>query len=136
MRIKSARIVHGNFRCRELGPGGWQFSTGRPGEAELYVSGAAPGAAQFLRDAQFESIECRWREDGVLLTLNAPDASRVLKARNALIHEPLMQLYAGLPLVSFDAAARRFWRRVFRLVRVPGGRLLLGFIARRRRASP
>jgi hypothetical protein len=38
-----------------------------------------------------------------------------------------------LPLVSFDDKARRFWRRVFRLVRIPGGRHLLGVLARRNR---
>jgi len=59
----------------------------------------------------------------------------VLKTRNAIIHEPLTRLYEGLPLASFDPAARRFWRRVFRLVRIPGGRHLLRFIARRSRDS-
>jgi hypothetical protein len=28
---------------------------------------------------------------------------------------------------------RRFWRRVFRVVRIPGGRLLLGWLSRRTR---
>jgi hypothetical protein len=37
----------------------------------------------------------------------------------------LGHLYESLPLVSIDADARRFWRRVFRLVRIPGGRFLL-----------
>jgi hypothetical protein len=41
------------------------------------------------------------------------------------VHEPLQDLYEGLPLASIDADARRFWRRVFRLVRLPGGRYLL-----------
>jgi hypothetical protein len=39
-------------------------------------------------------------------------------------------LYESLPLVSIDANARRFWRRVFRLVRIPGGRFLLKLLTR------
>jgi hypothetical protein len=38
-----------------------------------------------------------------------------------------------LPLASIDADARRFWRRVFRLVRIPGGRYLLKVLTRARR---
>ncbi len=38
-------------------------------------------------------------------------------------------LYDSLPLVKFDADARRFWRRVFGLVRIPGGRYLLKFLS-------
>ena len=51
-------------------------------------------------------------------------------ATSAIVHEPLGHLYESLPLVKFDAKARRFWRRVFRLVRIPGGRYLLKFLAR------
>jgi hypothetical protein len=39
-------------------------------------------------------------------------------------------------LADFDARARRFWRRVFVLVRIPGGRRLLGMLARASRNSP
>jgi len=38
------------------------------------------------------------------------------------------ELYAALPLAQFDRRARRFWRRVFLLVRIPGGRSLLGML--------
>ena len=48
-----------------------------------------------------------------------------VEAASAIVHEPLEHLYERLPLVSIDADARRFWRRVFRLVRIPGGRYLL-----------
>jgi len=34
------------------------------------------------------------------------------------------------PLASIDADARRFWHRVFRLVRIPGGRYLLKLLTR------
>jgi hypothetical protein len=43
-------------------------------------------------------------------------------------------LYEALPLAGFDATARRFWRRVFLLVRLPGGRYLLRLIAQRKRS--
>jgi hypothetical protein len=50
----------------------------------------------------------------------------------AIVHEPLGNLYESLPLASIDANARRFWRRVFRLVRIPGGRYLLRLLTRSR----
>jgi hypothetical protein len=41
----------------------------------------------------------------------------------------LPKLYEALPLARFDAKARRFWGRVFWLVRMPGGRSLLKYFA-------
>jgi hypothetical protein len=38
-------------------------------------------------------------------------------------------------LAEFDAGARVFWKRVFRLLRIPGGRYLLGWITRRGQRS-
>jgi hypothetical protein len=52
---------------------------------------------------------------------------------SVFIHTPKTRLYENLPLASFDRDAQRFWKRVFRLIRIPGGRLLLGAITRRRR---
>jgi hypothetical protein len=40
-----------------------------------------------------------------------------------------------LPLVVLDAAARRFWGRVFLIARLPGGRRLLRWIAQRTRTG-
>jgi hypothetical protein len=37
-----------------------------------------------------------------------------------------------LPLVVLDDKARRFWRRAFRIARIPGGRRLLRWIAQRK----
>jgi hypothetical protein len=50
-----------------------------------------------------------------------------------LVHEPTERVYGGLPLATFTPPMRRFWRRVFRVVRIPGGRLLLGWLSRRTR---
>jgi hypothetical protein len=52
-----------------------------------------------------------------------------VEAAAAIVHEPARNLYAALPLAEFDGRARRFWRRVFLLVRIPGGRSLLGILA-------
>jgi hypothetical protein len=68
----------------------------------------------------------------VLLTMTSAEQQRTVKAQSVIVHEPLARLYEALPLATLDANARRFWRRVFRLVRIPGGRYLLGALVRRR----
>jgi hypothetical protein len=113
------RTIAGDFRARDLGSGAWQLTTGVPGSAEIYLSGAE------------RAVAVAWQGGSVAVTLISPQGPRYLKSRTAIIHEPLPRLYEGLPLVTFDERARRFWRRVFRLVRIPGGRRLLGLIARR-----
>jgi hypothetical protein len=125
--------VAGNFLGRPLGSGAWHLTTGVPGAPEIYVVGAEPNSALMLRGARFTAVSCEWHSGGAVLALTSSAGVKYLKARNATIHEPLIGLYEGLPLMGFDDAARRFWRRLFRLVRIPGGRYLLGFIARRAR---
>jgi hypothetical protein len=130
MKMKR-HAVAGNFVGRPLGPGAWQLTTGATGGPEIYVVGAEPNSAITLRGTTFTAVSCEWHSSGAVLTLTSSAGVKYLKARNATIHEPLIGLYERLPLVGFDDAARRFWRRLFRFVRVPGGRHLLGFIARR-----
>ncbi len=65
-----------------------------------------------------------------MLTMTSAEQPRTVRAQSVIVHEPLARLYEALPLVTLDAKARRFWRRVFRLVRIPGGRYLLGALAR------
>jgi hypothetical protein len=125
------RTIAGDFRARELGSGAWQLTTGVPGSAEIYLSGAEPDAAEPLGHVPVRAVALAWQGGSVSVTLISPQGPRYLKSRTAIIHEPLPRLYEGLPLVTFDERARRFWRRVFRLVRIPGGRRLLGLIARR-----
>jgi hypothetical protein len=132
MKMKR-HAVAGNFAGRPLGSGAWHLTTGVPGGAEIYVVGAESNSPLTLRGARFTAVSCEWHGDGVLLALTSTAGVKYLRARNATIHEPLPGLYERLPLVGFDDAARRFWRRLFRLVRIPGGRYLLGFIARRAR---
>lgn len=127
------RTVCGEFLGRDAGSGAWRLTTGVPAGPEIYLRGVESNATQALRDSRISAVEFEWGRDGVLLTLTSTAGTRVLTARHAVIHEPLPRLYDDLPLVELDHAARRFWRRVFRLVRIPGGRHLLGLIARRAR---
>jgi hypothetical protein len=90
------------------------------------------------------AITLEWHSGGVRLSAHAPPAGTakagsfavgptVSNARQALVHKPVPALYESLPLERLDARARRFWARVFLLVRLPGGRALLNLWARRRR---
>jgi hypothetical protein len=123
------RLIRGPLEQRELSPGSWQWSAA--GGAELLVRGAEPGADQVLRRAAPRAISVDWLKDGALVTLMTEAGPRLLRARAAVTHEPLARLYETLPLMRFEPRARRFWRRVFFLVRIPGGRRLLGLVARR-----
>jgi hypothetical protein len=129
------RAVAGPFLARELRAGAWQLTAGAAAGPEIYLSGVDPGTAELLRGASVTAVAIEWRERAVQVTLTTKGAAHELQMRGAIVHEPLTRLYESLPLVAFDDAARRFWRRLFRLVRIPGGRYLLGFIARRTRAA-
>jgi len=134
MNTQLRRSVRGSFEGRELAAGSWRLKGRQPaggaGRCEIYLIGAEPGAARGLLDTIFTGVDFDWVDGGVLVTLTSAGGIRILKTRTAVIHEPLSRLYDGLPLASFDDSARRFWRRVFRLVRVPGGRYLLRLVAR------
>ncbi len=127
--MRMQRILKGPLEQRELAPGAWAWTA--PGGAELLIRGADPGAAQLLRRAVPSTVSVDWLEDGALVTLVTGSGPRPLRARVAVTHDPLARLYETLPLARLDAQARRFWRRVFFLVRIPGGRRLLKLMARR-----
>jgi hypothetical protein len=133
MKKNIERTFQGGFASRELAPGAWHLTAGSSPGAEIYLTGVEPGAASALGEPGLEALTIEWRSDTVLLTLAGAALRQSHTLGNAIVHEPLAELYETLPLVSFDHAARRFWRRVFRLVRIPGGRHLLGLIARRGR---
>jgi hypothetical protein len=122
-------LIRGPLERRELSHGTWQWSA--PGGRELLIRGASPGAAEILRSTAPRAISVDWLQDGALVTLITDAGPRLLRARVAVVHEPLARLYEALPLISFGPQARRFWRRVFFLVRIPGGRRLLKLVARR-----
>lgn len=134
------RTLTGDLRALEAGRdaaagrGVWRLSTGDSAGPDIYLTGVDAPAAQALRGAQCGAVDLEWLEVGVRLTLHCSSGTRVVQTRGAILHEPLPHLYEALPLQHLDAAARRFWRQVFRLVRMPGGRYLLKFIAHRARA--
>jgi hypothetical protein len=123
----------GTFLARQLGSGAWQLSRAGSPPLEVRVRGSDPAAADAFQRVHVEDVSIEWRPDAAVLRVTSEGRQLTLKMRSALVHEPLAQLYQALPLAGFDAKARRFWRRVFRLVRVPGGRFLLGILARRSR---
>jgi len=123
--------IAGDFRAQDLGSDAWALTTGVADGVEIQIGGAESDAAERLRGARLSAATVTWHSDGVSVALSSPEGLRQLKSRTAIIHEPLPGLYGGLPLAVLDERARRFWRRVFWLVRVPGGRRLLGLVARR-----
>lgn len=127
-------IVTGPFSVQDLGNGAWQLATGVPIAAEIYLQAARSDAIDILKHACSATLDLEWHDDGVTVA-GAKDAGRV-EVTTAIIHEPKTSLYECLPLASFDSDAARFWNRVFRLMRLPGGRLLLNLIARRSRRHP
>ena len=133
MKPKKRRKLPGTFLTRDLGEGAWRLSRGETEPTDIFLRGTEYGAAEALRSPLVRDIDIEWRAETVVLTLTSAEQRRTVEAQSAIVHEPLARLYEALPLISLDAKARRFWRRVFRLVRLPGGRYLLGVVARRTR---
>ena len=133
MQPKMRRHLPGTFLTQNLGEGAWRLSRSEAAPIDVFLRGAESGAAEALRSPSVRDIGIEWRAETVVLTMTAAEQPRIITAQSAIVHEPLARLYEGLPLASLDAKARRFWRRVFGLVRIPGGRYLLGALARRTR---
>jgi hypothetical protein len=137
------RNVSGPFRARSLGTGVWHLAedapsgapSGVPSGAEIYLHGAGPEASEALHGARIAMLGVEWHPGGVKVALTVAGGVRYLTIAGAIIHQPKARLYESLPLASFDTDAKRFWTRVFRLMRIPGGRFLLKFIARRNRGK-
>jgi hypothetical protein len=127
------RSLSGPFMALHLTDGAWQLTTeaAHPVQIHLHIAGSA--AADALKDPDLQRLDVEWRDSGVTITLTGSAGAAAFKARTVILHDPKPRLYERLPLAAFDADAQRFWRRVFRLMRIPGGRLLLGVIARRNR---
>jgi hypothetical protein len=117
----------------------WQLSSGTQGGVEIILRGTDSQARAALTGLRASKALVAWQRDGTRygasVTLTTADGARQIRARTAILHEPVAALYDRLPLVRLDDAARRFWRRVFWLVRIPGGRRLLGLVARRSRGA-
>jgi hypothetical protein len=126
------RTVPGPFSASDLGGGRWHLAT-RGAAVEVFMRGPAPGAADALADPSVTTLELDWHAAGVRVTVARRHGTSRLEAESVIIHEPKPRLYESLPLAGFDSRAQRFWRRVFTLMRLPGGRLLLNVIARRKK---
>ena len=124
------RTLTGAFRARPLAADAWQLTN--EGVAEIYLAGVEGDAPAALDGATATAVSVVWSGAVAVVTLvSAGQSVRQFTSRTAIIHEPRPRLYDGLPLVVLDRAARRFWRRVFLISRVPGGRRLLRWIAQR-----
>jgi hypothetical protein len=133
MYAKKRRNLAGQFSALNLGPGAWHLARAEPAPADIFLRGVESGAPEALGSPNLREVDIEWLNDTVLLTVTVAERRMSFKAQSAIVHEPLARLYDDLPLVIVDDKARRFWRRVFRLVRIPGGRYLLGFLTRRNR---
>ena len=133
MNPKLRRNLSGTFVAHSLDQGVWRLSRREPLPIDILLRGAQNDAADWLHPPGVSDIELEWQEGSVLLTMTSEPRRVAIKARSAIVHEPLGSLYQVLPLAGFDSKAKRFWGRVFRLVRLPGGRYLLGLLARRSR---
>jgi hypothetical protein len=127
---KLRRNLPGPFVARNLGAGSWRLDRGNPVPIEVILRGAHPEAQEALAALEVAYLDIEWHADTVVLTMTSDGRKRAINARSALVHEPLAHLYDALPLAAVDEKMRGFWRRVFRLIRIPGGRYLLGVLAR------
>ena len=130
MRANARRNLPGTLMTHDLGEGAWRLSRGGPAALEVFLRGADFRAAETLRPSGISDVDIEWRAENVVLTVTSAGRRSSISVQSAIVHEPLGRLYEALPLVSLDEKARRFWRRVFWLARIPGGRHLLGFLAR------
>jgi len=125
MSPKMRRNFSGAFMPQDRDHGAWQLTRAAPHDMQVFLRDAERGAARAFGKLPIVDLGIEWHADRVLLTFMSGDRIATVEAATAIVHEPLGHLYESLPLVSIDADARRFWRRVFRLVRIPGGRFLL-----------
>ncbi len=128
MKAKMRRHFAGSFRCTEIGSGTWMLVQGNPQELQIIVRGAQSADMSPL-GSEVSGLSVEWLADAVCLSMSAHGRPASLQTDSAIVHEPLRGLYEQLPLAEFDDKARRFWRRVFALVRMPGGRFLLKYLA-------
>ena len=130
MYPKMRRKLSGEFIASDRGNGVWRLDSGAPRDISVYVQNAQQHPAPLFGAPPISDLDIVWQAGGAQLSFVSGGQPRTVEAAGAIIHEPLGRLYAGLPLPQIDENARRFWRRVFRLVRLPGGRFLLGWLRR------
>lgn len=137
MHSKMRRNFTGSFSAQRVGGTLWRLTQTQPANIEVYLRGAESRAALVLGAHHLYEVGIEWHDGRVLLTFSTNGRIESLSAADIVVHEPVPAVLRALPLADYDARARRFWGRVFWLVRLPGGRGLLGWLARRasRRAA-
>jgi hypothetical protein len=133
MYAKMRRNFSGVFSAADRGNGAWRLDGAGPREISIFIENADAGADHAFSAGTIQDLDIEWHADSAQLTFASGGRSATVKTAAVIVHEPLGSLYEILPLARIDADARRFWRRVFRLVRIPGGRYLLRLLARSRR---
>jgi hypothetical protein len=132
MSAEMRRELPGSFRALALSADVWRL-VGEPLRAEVFVRGLDAASSAELARGPIADVHIEWRDVSVALCVTLAGRRRELTARSVIVHEPLDALYRDLPLAQADATSRRFWDRVFRIARWPGGRLLIAALARRAR---
>jgi hypothetical protein len=126
--------LQGQFVAQDLGGGAWRLARRDLPPAEVLVRGADPGASEVFSTQDVGDLDIEWQTAKVELWATSSGRRTAIASQSVIVHEPMARIYEGLPLARTDGKSRRFWRRVFWLVRIPGGRLLLAAVARRTRA--
>lgn len=120
------------FDIEDCGKGLWCLRPHDELETAVYISGPLP----FSKLSKCEAFSIEWPPDELaVLHLGLPSEILTVEVGSAFVHEPCPRLYGALPLARLDAGSKRFWRWVFRLVRVPGGQILLGWLSKRTRRA-
>ena len=119
----------GPFDTLDCGHGLWRVSQRTPRAAVVYLQGFRP--PEGLEQCSLLSIDWQDAPGGAGARLTLPSGEVAVPVASAFVLEPLQHLYDALPLARPDPAALRFRRRVFRLVSVPGGSALIGWLAAR-----
>ena len=130
MHAKMRRQFAGEFAATNRGNGTWQLDSEVPQETAVFLRSTEQRAAHAFGPAPIQNLSIEWQEGSVHLSFTSGGRAGTVQAAAAIVHEPLRRLYDGMPLPRIDENARRFWRRVFRLVRLPGGRYLLRLLTR------
>lgn len=125
--------LRGRFAAQDLKDGTWRLSRADLEPAEVLLRGLDSRAAEVLASPDLRDLDIEWQDTGAELCATSSGRRISLGAQSVIVHEPMARLYDGLPLARTTLKSRRFWRRVFCLVRIPGGRLLLAAMARRTR---
>lgn len=130
MAPKLRRNFPGAFVAYDRGNGTWQLARAAPHALSVFLRETEHGAARAFDALPIVELGIEWQANSALLTFMSGGKVARVESASAIVHEPLEHLYESLPLVCIDANARRFWRKVFRLVRLPGGRFLLKLLTR------